>query len=158
MTDTATLPPRNRIPPHLRPQRAQTMSPEQLRGAAEALVLGGGPKLKIERSDDLPRKPRPWYEIGRPIPNPGVVYFIDCDRYTKIGHAQNVDQRMAGIETANPFPLVLWAVVPGDFKLEREIHTKLAERRHRREWFILTEDDKAAIREAVIELGGRVLE
>lgn len=47
----------------------------------------------------------------------GVVYFVDCGEYTKIGHTStSLAQRMGGLLNGNPFEIRLWAFVHGSQK------------------------------------------
>ncbi len=87
----------------------------------------------------------------------GVVYFIDCCEFTKIGHThQWVENRIKGIATHNPFPLRLWALIRGLPAFEREFHTVLADYRHANEWFRLPPKVKSNIRAFVKDHGGEV--
>lgn len=87
----------------------------------------------------------------------GVVYFIDCNGYTKIGHTfETIANRMKGIETHNPFPLQLWALVAGPVLLERKFHSKFARRRHRCEWFRFKPEDRQTAERLVLLLRGEV--
>lgn len=83
-----------------------------------------------------------------------VVYFIDCGPYTKIGTTCDIRTRISGFEGHNPFPLSLWGLIPGDVKLERQLHRDLADRRFRKEWFLLDEQTKAEIRDWLLEHDG----
>lgn len=83
-----------------------------------------------------------------------VVYFIDCGPYTKIGTTCEIRGRIKGIETHNPFPLSLWGLIPGDTKLESQLHRDLADCRRHKEWFALDPATKQDIRGWLLENGG----
>lgn len=79
-----------------------------------------------------------------------TVYFINCKQFTKIGFtAQTAEKRFRDLEGANPFPLVLWATIPGMMSLERRLHKKFARWRHRGEWFKLDNEAWKLAREEV---------
>lgn len=87
----------------------------------------------------------------------GIVYFIDCGEFTKIGHTyQWVENRIKGIATHNPFPLKLWALIQGLPAQEKEFHEVFADFRHANEWFRLPDKVKGNIREFVVKHGGEV--
>lgn len=89
----------------------------------------------------------------------GVVYFIDCGEFTKIGYTREyIAKRMEGIATHNPFPLRLWALVKGSISFERAVHQTYAEQRHANEWFRFSGGAKAKLRIWVRELGGETYE
>jgi hypothetical protein len=143
---------------------------------SEAAYRHATPKERIE-SINLPESPHWFYrraekaaalQIQPPVaPGPpqedlrkhigGVVYFIDCQQYTKIGFtSQPIEDRLKGIEGANPFPIALWALVKGPVALERRFLGKFNSRRHRLEWFELKLGDRAVIKRLVTLLGGEV--
>lgn len=87
----------------------------------------------------------------------GVVYFVDCGEYTKVGHTGGwVGERMKGIETHNPFELKLWGLIVGDRETESAFHEILAQHRHRNEWFRLNRDTKQRIADLLTSNGGEV--
>lgn len=86
-----------------------------------------------------------------------VVYFVDCGPFTKIGHTLGpIYHRLRGIETHNPFRLILWALIPGDMRLERSIHEKLTDFNHRGEWFHLNQGARDALAEYITSMSGEL--
>lgn len=66
----------------------------------------------------------------------GNVYFIGCGSLIKIGFAQDVTQRLAQLQTGNPEPLCVTAViVDAPASLERLLHFVFKAARARGEWF-----------------------
>lgn len=68
------------------------------------------------------------------------VYFVECDGFIKIGFAKNIRDRFGSIAQMNPHRCDLVAVIRTNGEsesrqLERELHTRFAEHRHRLEWF-----------------------
>lgn len=110
-------------------------------------------------AEPTPQKP------NRPVPeglrgsNEGVVYFVDCGVLTKIGVSHSrVGTRLQGMETDNPFPKKLWALIPGYTKEERKLHELCAACRYKGEWFRLTPEYRAELRSIILEVGGEVYE
>jgi hypothetical protein len=68
--------------------------------------------------------------------NLGNVYFLQCGGLIKIGFARDVAKRLAELQTGNPEPLKLVAVIPGCLpSVERRYHREFATARRRGEWF-----------------------
>ena len=68
----------------------------------------------------------------------GVVYFIKCDDYVKIGYTDDVERRMNEIRTHVPTELVLLTTLKNATRqTEREMHVRFAHLRHRGEWFLI---------------------
>lgn len=65
------------------------------------------------------------------------VYFIACDEMdiVKIGFASDPEQRLAGLQTAFPYPLRIAKTIDGDFEKEKELHEKFKDYRKSGEWF-----------------------
>lgn len=78
------------------------------------------------------------------------VYFITArdQGICKIGYARNVEARRASLQTASPVKLTVEAVVPGARELEREFHDRFAASRLSGEWFTITDELEALIRES----------
>ena len=89
----------------------------------------------------------------------GNVYFVDCGRFTKIGFTAEKDwrRRIDGLKTSNPEPLQPWAIIPGSFAMEREIHAALDAFRKDGEWFDLSGAGKAAATAIVRAKNGSML-
>jgi hypothetical protein len=69
----------------------------------------------------------------------GFIYAVGCHEYVKIGIAENVPLRIAGLQIGNPYDLVFlgaWKTFrPAEHELA--IHRHLASYRVRGEWFKL---------------------
>ena len=67
----------------------------------------------------------------------GIVYFIGADDmpFVKIGKTQNLEKRMAGIQTSIPFDLKVYFTIPGGCKEEKLSHQAFEQYRKRGEWF-----------------------
>lgn len=78
------------------------------------------------------------------------VYFITCREQgiCKIGRSQNAKSRRSSLQTASPSRLVLEAELAGASELERELHKRFADSRLTGEWFTITDELDAVIREA----------
>lgn len=68
----------------------------------------------------------------------GYVYFVQCDAFVKIGHSLEPRRRIGHIATNSPHECTLIGMAAGGNRLEKELHAKFAEHRHRGEWFRLT--------------------
>lgn len=81
------------------------------------------------------------------------VYLVRCEKYHKIGYAHNVESRFNNFKGANPFEveMIYCVKVPNAKQTESELHKKYHHKRHRREWFILEEEDIKEIKELLKE-------
>ena len=68
-----------------------------------------------------------------------MIYFIRSGQYVKIGVSARPWERLAEFQTANPEPLEMLAVGPGDYGFESELHRLFGEHRRAGEWFRGTE-------------------
>lgn len=69
---------------------------------------------------------------------------VDCDfRFVKIGRTNDLESRLATLNTASPRPLVLMALFNGD--IEQDMHRLLSAHRERLEWFRYNEETESAI-------------
>jgi hypothetical protein len=57
----------------------------------------------------------------------GVVYFVRCGNFVKIGWTTNLDQRINPLSTSNPLTMELIAWVDGGRALERDLHLQFAD-------------------------------
>ena len=74
-----------------------------------------------------------------------MIYFIRSGQYVKIGVSANPWQRLAEFQTANPEPLEMLAVGPGDYGFESELHRLFGEHRGVGEWFRDNERIRAVV-------------
>lgn len=81
------------------------------------------------------------------------VYFIEAVRTdkVKIGVAKNPKDRLKALSTGSPIPLKLLGVMPGDLKLEKEIHLRFKQCRSDGEWFFLSIDLKRFIFDSILK-------
>lgn len=98
------------------------------------------PIIPIETLEQVIKKAR----------NPqGYVYLIQSSTgHYKIGHTANPLKRLRTFEAKLPFEIeyVHLIATTNRFALEKELHTKFADRRVRGEWFALTSADIAYIK------------
>lgn len=90
----------------------------------------------LELDTDTPERTR-QEAIDRFIedaPKP-CVYFMRTGDFVKIGVTTGMFARYQAIDAATPFMVDILATLPGDQKLERELHQRFAEHRHKYEWF-----------------------
>lgn len=75
------------------------------------------------------------------------VYVIRCNEFVKIGKAADTTKRIATLQASNPYPLEVVAIIThgNGHPLERELHSRFAEFRHRGEWFRFEGDLEAWI-------------
>jgi len=76
----------------------------------------------------------------------GYVYFLkrmDQDSSIKIGRAKNIFKRISQLETSLPYDLHLIGYIDtdNDVSLEKKIHNEYREKREKREWFSISEED-----------------
>lgn len=64
-----------------------------------------------------------------------MIYLIACGDFVKIGVSSRPWDRLAEFQTANPLPLTMLAVGPGDYGFETELHRQFGEYRGVGEWF-----------------------
>jgi hypothetical protein len=79
-----------------------------------------------------------WLRETQPRPAEvfdGRVYFIDDGFFIKIGFSKNPQDRIIKLQTASPFKLTLMRTVPGNKKLETELHARFRHLKSHGEWF-----------------------
>jgi hypothetical protein len=76
-----------------------------------------------------------------------MIYFAKVDKkFIKIGTSYDVSGRMKSLQTANPFPLKVEAILEGSFQTENGLHELFKHLRYNGEWFRLTDELKWFIR------------
>lgn len=70
-----------------------------------------------------------------------MVYFVRCGEFVKIGTSENVEKRLAGLQTSSPYELDLEGTIPGERRLEQRIHFENRSKNSQGEWFKLTKDE-----------------
>lgn len=70
----------------------------------------------------------------------GYVYFARAEGMdlVKVGYARHPASRLETLQTGSPVELYIWATVPGDIALEKELHKQFAHLRSHGEWFRLS--------------------
>lgn len=82
---------------------------------------------------------------------PGWVYFMTCVidgvKYCKIGKAKDIKARAQSIGVLLPVDITVFAKyrVGNKTLAEQALHSHFKARRHKGEWFVLTEEDYAQI-------------
>ena len=88
------------------------------------------------------------------------LYLIECQNLYKIGVAHDVVNRLATLQTGNPFQLRV--VDCYEFAnaevVERGLHQKFSLIRKRGEWFALNQGDLSQLNEICVLLGGNRVE
>lgn len=71
------------------------------------------------------------------------LYLIRSGDHVKIGVANDLDKRLKGIATGNPFPVTVISYFQADdaARIEDLLHEHFAPKRHKLEWFNLDEND-----------------
>ena len=78
-----------------------------------------------------------------------MIYFIRCGEFVKIGFSDNPRSRIAAIQTSNPYPVDVLAIVPGNYEFEAELHQRFTHLRYKNEWFRDTESIRQVIDDLV---------
>jgi hypothetical protein len=81
---------------------------------------------------DAPKEEKP---TDRFEGHPGYVYFVAGGPFIKIGWSMWMRERIAGLQTGNPYKLELLATMPGSIDTEREMHDRFKDHRVEGEWF-----------------------
>lgn len=86
---------------------------------------------------------------------PGYIYILQAGPFYKIGLTRDLDQRRRTVELQLPFPasIVFSVHVDDMFTHERQFHELFADKRMNGEWFDLTDEDLAAIRQMYLTGG-----
>jgi len=63
---------------------------------------------------------------------------LKAGRAVKVGVTRNLPERLARLQSGSPLPLVVFAAIPGSFKLEKRVHEEWRRQRLHGEWFRLT--------------------
>lgn len=66
------------------------------------------------------------------------VYFLAHKDLVKIGYSADIKHRVRSIQTMSPVPLTLLGFIPGDKRIEQNIHRRFAHLWSHGEWFKLT--------------------
>ena len=72
----------------------------------------------------------------------GTYFLADGEGRVKIGHSDDIRQRIATLQTGCPTNLELLGIID---KSEAELHVKFAHYHYRGEWFVLSDEIKTFI-------------
>jgi hypothetical protein len=77
----------------------------------------------------------------------GYVYFIEAVGLSriKIGYSDDPEKRLRQLATGSPISLRIFARMPGNQVMEREIHARFAHLKVDNEWFHFTDDIRTYI-------------
>lgn len=109
-------------------------------GKIEIHKLGGSTVVKQESLNRFMRE-NPASAVAETPPEPaevlddGRVYFIDDGFFIKIGFSKKPQDRIGKLQTASPFKLMLMRTIPGNKKLEAELHARFRHLKSHGEWF-----------------------
>lgn len=67
----------------------------------------------------------------------GYVYMLRSGYFIKIGHSLDPAERLKAISTSTPNGAELLFTIPGNLRLEHELHAEFAACHYQREWFFL---------------------
>lgn len=86
-----------------------------------------------------------------PLVEGHVVYFVQARSGgpIKIGTTRDLQRRLASMQAGSPVELVVLATVPGDSRTENALHKRLTKYRLHGEWFLDTEEVRAAMKGAL---------
>ncbi|MDH6489698.1 GIY-YIG nuclease family protein [Streptomyces sp. SAI-127] len=137
---------------------APELPDDELEARAGALYGGGMPMVDIAATLRVNRQRLPALIPARGrrgTPYSAGVYVIGSPQFrpVKIGKG-NPAERLAELQTGNPFPLVILWTGPGELALEQALHARFAAYRVRGEWFEFPadQDPVAAVAQAAQEL------
>lgn len=72
------------------------------------------------------------------------IYVLRSDNLVKIGFSDNLRQRVQSIISSVPVPVEFVGHMPGGMDLEAHLHERFAAHRFSGEWFVETDDMRAA--------------
>lgn len=86
----------------------------------------------------------------------GFVYLVQCNEFYKIGVATNMLQRLAGLQTGNPYPLrvIAYYRIENPVEVEARLHFRFQKKSHGGEWFKFDEQDVKRVCEDLEQMGG----
>lgn len=84
------------------------------------------------------------------------LYLIKCNEFYKIGIANDLESRLAALQTGNPYPLVVVACFqfPNAGLVEKALHQSFSDVRKLGEWFELGKSGVDRFLTACVLLGG----
>lgn len=95
----------------------------------------------VGHPDLIAALPLPYTDLPGSDPDaPGLVYFLYCGGYIKIGYTTDIRQRLNDFHTHSPMPVTLLLTIRGRPEDELSYHEMFGADRVRREWFHLSLD------------------
>lgn len=87
------------------------------------------------------------------------LYIIDCNEFTKIGHASDMLARIKGLQTGNPYSLTIAKVFyyKNAWCVEMALHQAFEHTRVRGEWFSLSKEEREKLFSMCLMLGGEII-
>ena len=120
-----------------------------LREPAERTVNRGKRLGDMWELDETPLRRANYHSTTREPPEWGFLYVLACERFVKVGLAEDVYKRIRTLQNATPFPLrrLTHQRIPYILRraAEARAHTALAKHRIHGEWFDI-EDHDAVVR------------
>lgn len=110
---------------------ARVIRAAQQCGAGLVRILRDG-TVSIMHDDDQQDAPIVAFD---PFFHPGYVYFIGGGPFIKIGWSASMEDRIAALQTGNPYKLEILGTCVGSMETEREFHEQFKEHRAEGEWF-----------------------
>lgn len=83
----------------------------------------------------------PW--LGEKEECTSGVYVVRCGEYYKIGSSVDINRRLNDFRISNPYDIELVIAIVSDFgiELESQLQNHFKNKKHRGEWYKLTDDD-----------------
>lgn len=106
-------------------------------------------RMALSNEPQPTSSPPPTAPPTPPMVESQAVYIIRAGTtpWYKIGVATNTRKRLSALQTSNPERLELICTIPASEAFEHELHHKFRDRRGCGEWFALTADDLAYLKE-----------
>jgi hypothetical protein len=113
---------------------ARAIRAAQQCGAVRVRIEPDGTIRIVETAPEIDSEPAVT-EIDPFSDHPGYVYFVQGGPFIKIGWSLLLQNRIAALQTGNPYKLELLGAIPGSIDTEREIHERFKKYRAQGEWF-----------------------
>lgn len=118
-------------------ERVKKLRPEmsEQRAAAIAAMIEAHDCYSIWEENDKRARRATLPQVAQTPARPGQIYFIQDVNGgpIKIGYSTNVKERIDSLNY--PGTLRVLALIDGDMAYEKQLHTRFAAYRHKREWF-----------------------
>jgi hypothetical protein len=106
----------------------------------------GRPVLNVKRYEEVSRARH--LKKQDPMDYVGFIYILQVNEFFKIGKTAAFRERLSSIQGSIPYEVtvVLSKKVPNYHVIEEKLHKKFAHKRHKLEWFKLTQEDLMTIK------------